>query len=613
MKRYLVATFALLVIIVAVVLGAGAKAASRPLSPSLTPTATPTATPCSLLTSWSVAQPLTAPVGAPAVSSDGTFIYAADGYDYQAGHTEAQFARYDPTANTWISLTNAPDVFYGASAVYAPNVGKLYVFGGFPGNSVPLTTTRIYDPIANSWSSGAPMPDSRGGMGAAYGSGKIFLLGGQGVGMSINGQNWAYDPVANSWLTMTALPAARVGLAVGVISGQLYAAGGLDSSFLEDNTLFDYNIASDTWSNRANMPIGDFGAGGIAAAGKLYVIGGGFPTTYGAGITTVRNVTLIYDPATNSWSNGPLLNQGRSFQGAAAAGNHLVVVGGDISSNVATNSVEVASLVSCPTATPTATASPMPTNTQTSTATATASPMPTNAQTSTATATASAAPTNTPANPTSTPPANTPQPTDTTTPLPGTTPTDCANPFADISGNVFYSAIHYLNCRGVINGTDSTHYSPAGTSTRGQFAKVVVLGFGTPPYTPGTPDFSDVPPTYFAYLYIESGFHAAILSGFDQASCAAHGVGFPCYLPNLAITRGQLTKLVVAAAHYPLITPVSGPTFIDVPPSNVFYVSIETAHNKGVINGYTDGSFRPNNNIRRDEMAQIVYKGVTTP
>ncbi len=45
----------------------------------------------------------------------------------------------------------------------------------------------------------------------------------------------------------------------------------------------------------------------------------------------------------------------------------------------------------------------------------------------------------------------------------------------------------------------------------------------------------------------------------------------------------------------------------------IFYVSIETAHQKGVINGYPDHTFRPNNNIRRDEMAQIVYKGVTTP
>jgi S-layer homology domain len=225
-------------------------------------------------------------------------------------------------------------------------------------------------------------------------------------------------------------------------------------------------------------------------------------------------------------------------------------------------------------------------------------------------------PTNTPA-PTNTPsgPTNTPAPTNTPLPTSTPQPTVCPNPFVDINSNIFFHAINYLYCHGVVNGTDPTHYSPAGTSTRGQFAKVVVLGFGTPFYTPsGGQTFTDVPPGYFAYTFIETGYHAGILSGYDQAGCASHGATYPCYLPNIPITRGQLTKLVVGAAHYPLFTPTGGTqTFSDVPPSNVFFVSIETAHNKGVINGYPDGTFRPNNNIRRDEMAQIVYKGVTTP
>ncbi len=250
----------------------------------------------------------------------------------------------------------------------------------------------------------------------------------------------------------------------------------------------------------------------------------------------------------------------------------------------------------------------------TNTASATDTPLPSNTPLPTETP---GGPSDTPAPPTNT---NTPAPSNTPggpsdTPAPPTrTPTDCANPFVDVQGNIFYGAIHYLNCGGVINGTDASHYTPAGTATRGQFAKIVVLGFGLTFYTPsgGTRDFTDVPPSYFAYLYIETGLHAAILSGFDAASCIAAGATPPCYLPNRAITRGQLTKLVVGAAHYPLVTPGT-PTFTDVPPSNVFYIAIETAHAHGVINGYPDHTFRPNNSIRRDEMAQIVFKGVTSP
>ncbi len=198
--------------------------------------------------------------------------------------------------------------------------------------------------------------------------------------------------------------------------------------------------------------------------------------------------------------------------------------------------------------------------------------------------------------------------TPTLTPSPQ--PTVCPNPFVDINTNIFFHAINSLYCQGVINGTDTTHYTPGGTATRGQFAKLVALAFGLPLLTPQSgQSFTDVPPGYFAYVYIESGYHAGILSGFDAAGCAAHNALYPCYLPNIAITRGQLTKLVVNAGGYALLTPASGPTFSDVPPSNVFYAFIETAAANHIISGYPDGTFRPNNNIRRDEMAQIVYAG----
>ncbi len=206
----------------------------------------------------------------------------------------------------------------------------------------------------------------------------------------------------------------------------------------------------------------------------------------------------------------------------------------------------------------------------------------------------------------------TPTPTPTPPPSPTPQPTVCANPFSDIAGNVFFVAINTLYCHGAINGTDSSHFSPAGTSTRAQFAKVVVLGFGTPFYTPATQDFVDVPSSYFAYTFIESGYHAGILSGYDATTCHAHNLNTPCYLPNIPITRGQITKLVVNAAHYTLVTP-GGQTFTDVSPTNIFYRAIETAHAKGVINGYPDNTFRPNDNVRRDAMAQIVYKGTITP
>jgi glucose/arabinose dehydrogenase/plastocyanin len=46
--------------------------------------------------------------------------------------------------------------------------------------------------------------------------------------------------------------------------------------------------------------------------------------------------------------------------------------------------------------------------------------------------------------------------------------------------------------------------------------------------------------------------------------------------------------------------------FSDVPPSETFYVYIRCLYCRGIIGGYSDGTFRPNNNITRAQIAKIV-------
>lgn len=70
---------------------------------------------------------------------------------------------------------------------------------------------------------------------------------------------------------------------------------------------------------------------------------------------------------------------------------------------------------------------------------------------------------------------------------------------------------------------------------------------------------------------------------------------------------------MVKAASYPRLTPTAGPTFVDVPESYFAYLYIETAYAHGIIRGVDATHFAPGRSIRRDEMASIVYKGVTTP
>jgi hypothetical protein len=59
------------------------------------------------------------------------------------------------------------------------------------------------------------------------------------------------------------------------------------------------------------------------------------------------------------------------------------------------------------------------------------------------------------------------------------------------------------------------------------------------------------------------------------------------FRPNNNITRGQLSKIVANSASFN--EPVSGQTFEDVPPSSTFYIYIERMASRGIIGGYPCG------------------------
>jgi hypothetical protein len=277
-----------------------------------------------------------------------------------------------------------------------------------------------------------------------------------------------------------------------------------------------------------------------------------------------------------------------------------------------------------PTGTPTRTATQTPTvtytasNTPPATSTATVTPTrtpsipitltvsptmtPTGIGSATITATASVIDTAT-----STPPLNA---------TPTVTSTACSMTFSDVqSSDYFYQPVLFLYCRGVISGYADNTYRPYNNTTRGQLTKIVVLGFGLPIYTLSIPTFNDVPTTDPFYQYVETAYHASLVSGYD---CG--GAGEPCpglyYRPGNNVTRGQLCKIVVLAAGWPLLDPPTA-TFRDVPLGSTFYRYVETAYNKGIITGYGCGTncleFRPGNSATRGQIAKIVYQAIAHP
>lgn len=197
-------------------------------------------------------------------------------------------------------------------------------------------------------------------MGSGYYNGKIYLVGGYNTG-NVDpsfGQVWEYDPLLNTFNTSRmSMPVTLGGPGFGIVNGHIYIAGGRNLANTNLNTLYDYDIAADTWTQRANMPTGVNVPGSAVIGGKLWVFGGGnpfagsgtMPTSAKTGVRAwlkrlfspdTTNALQVYDPGTDTWSNGPTLNQQRAFPAGTHVGNTAVAVGGYTGSNT-TTSVEI--------------------------------------------------------------------------------------------------------------------------------------------------------------------------------------------------------------------------------------------------------------------------------
>ena len=159
------------------------------------------------------------------------------------------------------------------------------------------------------------------------------------------------------------MPTTLGGPGFGIINGHIYIAGGRNSASTNLNTLYDYDIAANTWTQRTNLPTGINAPGSAVIGCKLWVFGGGNPylgsgalPKMGVFAPDTTNILQIYDPATDTWSSGPTLNQQRSFPAGTHVGNTAVAVGG-YDGSTSTTSVEInVTTGGCVSPTPTATA-----------------------------------------------------------------------------------------------------------------------------------------------------------------------------------------------------------------------------------------------------------------
>jgi len=186
----------------------------------------------------------------------------------------------------------------------------------------------------DSWMTMEPMPTARYRFGLAVVAGKIYAIGGLASGPL--GTNEEYDPATDAWTTKTPMPTPRYYFAVAVYQNKIYTFGGLTELPLQNNTYVGvtevYDPATDTWETKTSMPTNRSALCANVVNGKIYLISGivfGHTITFSAH----SDLTEVYDPETDTWTEAEPIPTGVRFAGAGTtsgefAPERIYVIGG---------------------------------------------------------------------------------------------------------------------------------------------------------------------------------------------------------------------------------------------------------------------------------------------
>ncbi|HET9493631.1 MAG TPA: kelch repeat-containing protein, partial [Chloroflexia bacterium] len=604
-------------------------------------TATPTSCPPGGPGAWLLQSPLPGNRMAPAVASLGGYLYAAGGHTSTGlqgaavssdgplggGFQTNRAARFDGTS--WRAIPWLPEHLMNAMGV--SDGSKFYVIGGFQSSLVPvLVTLQIFDPATLTWTYGAAMPEGLAGSAAVYHAGKIYVMGGcvDGTCTTTNSM-LIYDVATNSWSFGANLPVSVAYGSAEVIGNYIYFAGGANSGAASAGA-YRYDPATNTWDDAsvADMPEPWWGAASGVLDGKLYMFGG---IANNAPAPTDR--TILYDPASNTWSSAANLNVATYRQEGDNLNGRLYIVGGSTGGFEATDRVErFAPNCNAPPPTATATATSQASATLTHTATRTRTPTGTSVPTHTA------GPSATPSSTVETTGTPTVLPPSTATYTPTTevtgTPTTCALAFGDVPPeNTFYPFVRCLACRDIVSGypcggpgepcnaNNDPYFRPNNHVTRAQLSKIVsnAAGFSEPP---GEQAFEDVPPGYAFFDFIQRLAARGHISGYPCGGpgepCGADNL--PYFRPGNGATRGQLTKIASNAAGFSDTIPPGQYSFSDVPEGSAFHLFVERLllNRPDAMAGYDCGGpgepcdpgnrpyFRPGNALTRGQASKIL-------
>lgn len=179
------------------------------------------------------------------------------------------------------------------------------------------------------WSKGTPTPTLRTDLAATNLNEMIYIIGGYDAAGEGMDSVEVYNATNNSWSTSVAsLPIPLNHPAVTTHQGKIYVAGGYYyGEFDPSDQLFIYDPTTNSWSEGSSMPTARGSPNAHFVNGILYVIGG-------EANGEVLSINEAYDPTTDEWVSKVPMPTARQHAASSVVNSSIYIIGGRVTNSL---------------------------------------------------------------------------------------------------------------------------------------------------------------------------------------------------------------------------------------------------------------------------------------
>lgn len=181
-----------------------------------------------------------------------------------------------------------------------------------------------------------------------------------------------------------------------------------------------------------------------------------------------------------------------------------------------------------------------------------------------------------------------------------------ADDFTDVSrSDWYYQFVDYVTSKGYFNGVADKTFAPADNMTRAMFVTVLFRFHGAK---------GDSSQSAFVDVAPGEWYTAAI--NWAAANRIVDGVGNGKFAPNDPITRAQMCTMIeryldLYRKAWKVTLPETGSVSVMVDESAIpawALAAVKQCQRHGLVNGFEDGTFRPNELSTRAQVAAVIYR-----